>query len=188
MPLAEKHYIILEKFGTEREIFFVHLSLLLSQSFGEDRSLTNCIGTTSHQFVAVSECLCAYGKIVCLAEYRASWFFTNSGFQTTSSSKICHVHFPNLMSLSVLKCVLPMRKGNIYSYSMNGKNTDPILFYDTISHFSIKQKNQRFRNFRNNTFCGKFHKGSYIYAAQCFERMITGFEIFSWNQAVRLII
>lgn len=63
MPLAEKHYIFLEKFGTERDMFFVHLSLLLSQSFGENRSLTKHIDTTSHQFVAVPECLCAYGKI-----------------------------------------------------------------------------------------------------------------------------
>lgn len=44
---------------------------------------------------------------------------------------------------------------------MNGENIDipdPCSFYGIISHFSAKQQNQIFRNFRNSTFCGKFHK------------------------------
>lgn len=71
MPLAEKHYIILEKFATEIYFLF-HLSLWLSQSFSGDRSLKNHIDTTCHQFVPVDECLCVCGKNPCLAEYGIS--------------------------------------------------------------------------------------------------------------------
>lgn len=68
------------------------------------------------------------------------WYFLTFHKLRVLNSKICHVGFANLISLSILKCVFPHEKGQyiraifIYSYLMNRKNTDPVLF--SIKHIS----------------------------------------------------
>lgn len=117
-------------------MFFVHLSLLLSQSFGEDRSLTNHPDTASHYFVAVDECLCSYGKIHFWLNMILSDFSqTQSLKQQDMSCWLCK------FGLTIyFECVFPHEKGQyiraifIYSYLMNRKNTDPVLF--SIKHIS----------------------------------------------------
>lgn len=89
-------------------MFFVHLSLLVSQSFSEDRSLANHIDTTSHQFVAVDECLCAYGK-------SHVWLVLPDFSQTQGLKAVRYVTFALQIWFHYLfsDISLPMRKDNM---------------------------------------------------------------------------